>query len=53
MKPLKKCHDFRIFSNFEYSMLIFTLPLIIAKFLLIGRLPPLLFEEERGNEGVS
>ncbi len=34
-------------------MLISTLPLIMAKSMLINGLRPPLFEEERGNEGVS
>ncbi len=48
-----RIYDFRIFSIFEYSVLISTPPLIIAKSMLINGLRPPLFEEERGNEGVS
>ncbi len=52
-KPLKKCCNFRTFSIFEYSVLISTFLLIMAKSMLIIGLRPHLFEEKRGNEGVS
>ena len=53
MKPLKKCRDSVGFSIFKYFALISPHPLIMANFLLINVLRPLLFEEERRNEGVS
>jgi len=53
MKPLKKCRDSVEFSILKYFALNSPYPLIMAHFLLINVLRPLLFEEERGNEGVS
>ncbi len=47
LKLVKKYRDFKYFMlNFIYSV-------ITAKFMLITGLHPPLFEEERGNEGVS
>ena len=41
------------FSIIEYSMLISFLPLIMNNPMFFSNLHPPLFEEERGNEGVS
>ncbi len=53
LRTLKKYRDFRICLNCEYSVLISTLPLIIAKFLWIKQItsPSLRRREgERGGE---
>ena len=49
-KPLKKCRDFGIFSIFKNSVRISS---YMDNSMLINGLPPSLFEEEKGNEGVN
>ena len=51
LKPLKKCHDFRTFSNFEYLMLISIFQLIMEKPILTNRLRPLSSKKKGGMRG--